>query len=74
MLIVTLIGCAALTAALPFAPGRIEPRGAGMLALVPAAARATRQLWASLGLSRTSLPCLVVLGLVLSAVYVPPWA
>ncbi len=42
-----------------------------LLAPVAVAAAAMRQTWASLGLSRTSLPRLVVLGLVPSALYVP---
>ncbi len=42
-----------------------------LLAVVFVAARATRQSWASVGLSRKSLPRLVLLGLVPSAVYVP---
>ncbi len=42
-----------------------------LLAPVAVAAAATRQSWASLGLSRTSLSRLVVLGLVPSALYVP---
>ncbi len=42
-----------------------------LLAPAAVAAAATRQSWASLGLSRTSLPRLVVLGLVPSALYVP---
>ena len=42
-----------------------------LLAPVAVAAAATRQSWASLGLSRTCLPRLLVLGLVPSALYVP---
>ncbi len=42
-----------------------------LLAPVVVAAAATRPSWASLGLSRTSLPRLLVLGLVPSALYVP---
>jgi membrane protease YdiL (CAAX protease family) len=42
-----------------------------LLATVSVAAYATRQSWASLGLSRQALPRLVVLGLVPSALYVP---
>ncbi len=42
-----------------------------LLAPVAVAAAATRQTWASLGLSRTSLLRLAVLGLVPSALYVP---
>ncbi len=56
------------------APGMIlnvAVADAMLLATVLVAARATRQPWASLGLSRHSLRRLVVLGLVPSALYVP---
>ena len=58
----------------PTDPGmilKVAVADAMLLVPVAVAAWATRQSWASLGLSRKALPRLVVLGLVPSALYVP---
>lgn len=63
------------TTTAPFADPAVLLRAAilygAALAPVVVAARATHQSWASLGLSRSALPRMAVLGLVPSAIYVP---